>query len=318
MTKKERFTAALLRKIPDRIPTFELEFQLEDEIFGRSFDYSLISRENLSSCGAREYDKILHELAEHNADLFLNKLDYDCIPLCGPQNPDLEKDLTEYIKILRKLVGEDVCMWFHGDGTYSIPDGNEMYEFAYSLADDFEGVLEKAAQKADAAIERNKRYADAGVDIFGLCSDYCYNSGPFVSPEMFSEIIFPYLSKIIEEIRKMGCYAIKHTDGNIMPIIDMLVDSNPHALHSLDPMAGVDIKLVKERYGGKVALCGNVNCALLQTGTDDEVRESIDYCLTYGKPNGGYIFCTSNVAFKGMPPERYNMMLEIWKQNRDY
>ena len=116
----------------------------------------------------------------------------------------------------------------------------------------------------------------------------------------------------------MGCYAIKHTDGNIMPIIDMLVETNPHALHSLDPMAGVDIKTVKERYGGRVALCGNVNCALMQTGTDDEVRESAQYALQYGKPGGGYIFCTSNVAFSGMPSERYTMILDIWRKNRDY
>jgi uroporphyrinogen decarboxylase len=318
MTKKERFTAALRREIPDRIPTFELEFQLESELFGDTFDYSLITPENLASCGAAEYDKILHRLAEHNAELFLEKLDYDCIPLCGPQNPRCEADQIEYIKIMRKLIGDSVCMWFHGDGTFSIPDGNRMYDFAYSLVDDYEGVLERASNAADSAIERNKRYADAGVDVFGLCSDYCYNSGPFVSPQTFSEIIYPYLSRIIAEIRSMGCYAIKHTDGDIMPVIDMLVDANPHALHSLDPMAGVDIKVVKERYGDRVALCGNVNCALLQTGTDEEVIDSAMYCLTYGKPNGGYIFCTSNVAFKGMPPERYKMILELWKKHRDY
>ena len=318
MTKKERFIAALERRIPDRIPTFELEFQLESELFGDTFDYSLVSRENLESCGAAEYDKILHRLAEHNAELFLEKLDYDCIPLCGPQNPRGDKAHLDYVRILRKLIGDSACLWYHGDGTFSIPDGDKMYEFAYSLADDYEGVLERAEKDAESAIERNKRYADAGVDVFGLCSDYCYNSGPFVSPQMFSEIIFPYLSKIIAGIRDMGCYAIKHTDGNIMPIIDMLVDANPHALHSLDPMAGVDIKVVKEKYGHRVALCGNVNCALLQTGTDDEVRDSAMYCLTYGKPNGGYIFCTSNVAFKGMPPERYTKILELWKQNREY
>jgi uroporphyrinogen decarboxylase len=83
-------------------------------------------------------------------------------------------------------------------------------------------------------------------------------------------------------------------------------------------MAGVDIKKVKELYGDRVALCGNVHCAALQTGTDEEVRASAEYCLTWAKPGGGYIFCTSNVPFKGMPPERYRMILDIWKQMRDY
>ena len=37
MTPKERMSAALNRKIPDRVPTFELEFQLADELMGRDF-----------------------------------------------------------------------------------------------------------------------------------------------------------------------------------------------------------------------------------------------------------------------------------------
>jgi uroporphyrinogen decarboxylase len=49
----------------------------------------------------------------------------------------------------------------------------------------------------------------------------------------------------------------------------------------------------------------------MQTGTDEEVLENIIYSMTHGKPGGGYIFCTSNVAFKGMPLERYLLMLEL-------
>ena len=168
------------------------------------------------------------------------------------------------------------------------------------------------------AIERNRRLQDMGVDVLLLCSDYCYNSGPFLSPGMFGRFIAPYLHRIIREARRNGQFTIKHTDGNIMPILDQLVDCEPHALHSLDPMASVDIREVKRRVGGRVALCGNVHCAALQTGTEQDVIDSAEYCLTYGKPGGGYIFCTSNVPFKGMPPERYRLILDVWKRMRDY
>ena len=80
----------------------------------------------------------------------------------------------------------------------------------------------------------------------------------------------------------------------------------------------VDIREVKRLVGDRVCLCGNVNCALMQTGSDQEVIESAEYCLTYGKPGGGYIFCTSNVPFKGLPPERYRMILDVWKRMRMY
>ena len=183
----------------------------------------------------------------------------------------------------------------HGDGTFAIPSGSDMYGFAYRIADDPDAVLADAERMAQNAIEANKRQKEAGLDVALLCSDYCYNSGPFLSPAMFDEYITPFLAKICKAGREDGLYMIKHTDGNIMPILNSLVEAGPHALHSIDPMAGVDIREVKRLVGHKVALCGNVHCAALQTGTDEEVIESAEYCLKYGGEGGGYIFATSNL-----------------------
>lgn len=322
MTHKERAFAALDRQIPDRVPTFELEFQLSEEMFGLPLVPEELRRENIGKLSAKEKDAKLFETAQTAAYIY-GELDYSIIPLkvsaTGTNwEGNLPAEYFTYIKYLQELTNNNVALGGYGDGTFAIPDGDKMYEFAYRTVDDPDGLHAEAKAMADSAIERNKRLAAAGVEVIFLCADYCYNSGPFLSPAMFSEFIQPYLYRIIDEGRKNGQYMIKHTDGNIMPIIDQLVDCKPHALHSLDPMAGVDIKEVKEKYGDKVALCGNVHCAALQTGTDEEVIQSAEYCLTYGKPNGGYLFCTSNVPFKGMPPERYRLILDVWKRMRDY
>ncbi len=66
---------------------------------------------------------------------------------------------------------------------------------------------------------------------------------------MFDDFVTPYLAEAIAGFRELGLYAIKHTDGNIMPILDRLVDARPHALHSLDPQGGVDIAEVKRLVG---------------------------------------------------------------------
>ncbi|MBT5710742.1 hypothetical protein HOI71_06855, partial [Candidatus Poribacteria bacterium] len=104
----------------------------------------------------------------------------------------------------------------------------------------------------------------------------------------------------------------------IMPILDQLVECNAHGLHSIDPQAGVDIAEVKRLYGDKVCLCGNVNCGLLQTGTDEEVIADATYSLKHGMPGGGFIFTTSNVAFKGMPLERYELIMDLRKKHGRY
>jgi len=309
MTHKERAAAALTCKIPDFIPTFELEFQLTKDYIGKDY----LRQHELDGLSKSETDKKLHENAEFMLELF-EKLEYSIIPI---HHLNFENQL-ETARIIRKISGDKYMLTKHGDGTYGIPDGNHMYEFAYRIADDPDGVKRQAENMANGAIEANKRAVDAGFDSFILCADYCYNSGPFLSPEMFREYVTPYLKKIIKSIRDSGAYAIKHTDGDIMPILDQLAECEPHGIHSLDPMARVDIKEVKRLIGDKICLIGNVNCALMQTGTDEEVIESAEYAIEHGKPGGGYMFATSNCPFWGLPLERYLLILDVWKNRRDY
>jgi uroporphyrinogen decarboxylase len=51
MTPKERAVAALTLEVPDKVPTFELEFQLEEEMFGRKFITEDLQPHNLVNLG---------------------------------------------------------------------------------------------------------------------------------------------------------------------------------------------------------------------------------------------------------------------------
>ena len=61
-----------------------------------------------------------------------------------------------------------------------------------------------------------------------------------------------------------------------------------------------------------------MNCAAIQTGTDEDIRQSALYALNHGMPGGGYIFCSSNCIFEGIQPEKYQVMLDVWKEHRVY
>jgi uroporphyrinogen decarboxylase len=207
----------------------------------------------------------------------------------------------------------------HGDATHSIPGGNNMVDFSYRLADEPDAVKRDSGRRVDNALGRAERLREhGGLDGFALCADYCLNTGPFLSPGQFAEFITPYLARLIRGYRDMGFYVIKHTDGNIMPILDQLIETDPHALHSLDPQAGVDIAEIKKLHGDKLCLIGNVNCGLLQTGTDEDAAAATRYALKHGMPGGGYIFSTSNCIYTGMPLARYELMLDIWRKEGNY
>ncbi len=339
-TPAKRAITALNLGQPDEIPTFELEFQLSEAFFGYSINEPRLEKKERHMYSVAEQEKMACDLADKYARVYGDKtakelgptfcsgdeekdnrpgLDYSIIPLYCPTWGDVESPIYKaFRKRLREHFGNTRLFGVHGDGTYGIPSGSKMYDFAYRTVDEPEEMLAEAKRMAERAIEANHRQHEAGIDVALLCSDYCYNSGPFLSPTMFDEFITPFLAMICKAGREDGMYMIKHTDGNIMPIISSLVEAGPHALHSIDPMAGVDIREVKRLYGDRVALCGNVHCAAMQTGTDEDVIASAEYCLKYGAEGGGYFFTTSNIPFAGMPPERYQLVLDVWKKHRKY
>jgi uroporphyrinogen decarboxylase len=323
MTHRERAITAITVGTPDRVPTFELVFhETERDFGGRTFfgtpfepdatgmSYTDIVRYNaqLYVDVARRYD---HSIIFVNATLGKHE------PPGQDPFSSYSRGVVDTLQEIRSIAGDEFLLMCHNDPTFYIPF-NDFEQFIYTLMDEPTETHARARRQVDQSFESCDRLMAAGADGFILCSDYCTNSGPFLSPSMFSEFIAPYLKQAVAEFKRRGAYVIKHTDGNIMPILAQLADAEPHALHSIDPMAGVDIKLVKETIGDRIALCGNVHCAHLQTGTPEQIRESAEYCMRWGKPGGGYIFCTSNCVFRGMPLESYDLIHGIWRAGREY
>ncbi len=317
LTPRQRFINALERRgaLPGLVPHFELVFYLTMEAFGKVHPtHRAYSQWNQME----EKERQLHRL--DMASVYIataERFGHDAIFL--HVNPDSVEETIRLVDIVREKTGDRFFLMRHGDATYSMPDGEHMQEFSTRLRDEPEKLKTEAQSMVDEALRQAELYQrHGGLDGFALCADYCFNTGPFLSPRMFSEFITPYLAKLIQGYREMGFYAIKHTDGNIMPVIDQLVQAKPHALHSLDPQGRVDIAKVKRLYGSQVCLIGNVNCGLLDTGTDAEVESSVRYALQNGMPGGGYIFSTSNCVYTGMRLARYEMMLDIWRREGIY
>ncbi len=239
VTPRQRFVDALEgNPYVGRVPTFELVFFLTMEAFGKVHPSH---RSYHQWVQMSDEERRLHR--EDMVDLYIataERYEHNAIFL-HPNPGDLD-EVLRLIDLVREKSGDRYFLMIHGDATFSIPGGDGMAAFSYRLVDDPEGLKREAAAQVDRALARAERLAAAGgLDGFALCSDYCFNTGPFLSPSRFSEFITPYLARLTQGYRDQGFYVIKHTDGNIMPILDQLVQTHPHALHSLDPQGGVDI-----------------------------------------------------------------------------
>ena len=325
MTHRERFIKTLeCEKIGGRVPHFELVFFLTMEAFGKVHP----SHRNYEQWDQMSYnEKKLH--IEDMADLYIaiaRKYDHSAIFI----QPDKELylgrpadlEVTQWLlETIREKSGDEYYLMMHGDPTWAIPNGDNMMEFAAQMYEEPEVLNEKSKERLEQSLDFAAKLDQRGhlMDGFTLCSDYCFNTNPFFNCEQFDELIVPYLKEVIAEYRKMGYYSIKHSDGNIMPILKQVADCKPNAIHSLDPQGGVDLTEARKIVGDKIALIGNVNSGLLQTGTDEECRQDVLRSLRQGMESGkGYIFSTSNCAYTGLPLERYEMMVDIWREHGVY
>ena len=107
-----------------------------------------------------------------------------------------------------------------------------------------------------------------------------------------------------------GLPVIKHTDGNIMPLMDMLLDAGFDCLDPIDPLGGMDMAYMKRTYGGVMALKGNVNCATtLVSGTAEEVVRETLGVIQAAAAGGGLIVSSSNSIHSSVAPLNYLAML---------
>lgn len=318
MTPREQFIKALRREpLTGHVPHMELVFFLTMEVIGKVHPcHRNYSQWNQMSVKEKQLQ------LEDMADVYIQIAEkYHHNAIFVHPNPGRMDDTVRLLELIRERTGETYYLTIHGDPTFEIPQGNDMMAFSARLFEEPDDMKRQAEERLNNQLYFAEELASKHpglLDGFTLCSDYCFNANPFFSPAMFEEFIAPYLKRVIDEYRAMGFYSIKHTDGNILPILEQMVQCGPDAIHSLDPQGGVSIPAVRHITKGRVALCGNVNCGLLQTGTEEECIADIRRSLREGMAEPGYIFCTSNCIYTGMPLERYELMHHIWREEGVY
>jgi len=179
-----------------------------------------------------------------------------------------------------------------------------------------EVVMEKVLRCNLRIVQRAIR---AGAEIIVLGDDYAGNHGPMMSPELFRQFILPPLAKMIAMIHAEGALCIKHSDGDLYPLLDMIVAAGPDGINPIEPVAGMALKKVKQLVGHKVCLTGNIDCAhLLPYGTVAEVRAAVRQAIADAGPGGGYLLASSNSIHSSCNPQNLIAMVQACHEFGQY
>lgn len=306
MTEKQRLQCVMRGEIPDKVPHFELVFQIPEEAFGLSWP----TGEEIAKASPKEREFAFERWFEIN-ERILDRFHWAAIAAPADGYGFRKGMLAE----AKKRLGDRALIYdWNGDGVFWLMNGADMMTFSVRMYEEQEDLHREAREKCEASKKLAKEQVDQGADFICINSDFAFNTGPFISPEKFNEFVTPYLTEIVDYIHSLGVKAMLHSDGNLNKILDQLISAGIDGLQSIDPQGHMDIAEVKKKYGDKLFLMGNIHTAKMQSTNEEEIRGFVRYSMAHGKPGGRYILSTSNCIFKGMPLSSYLVMLDEYEK----
>jgi len=153
------------------------------------------------------------------------------------------------------------------------------------------------------AIGMVKYYADEGIDGLIPCADFGSSTALLANPSIFVEHVFPWLKAYCDEAHELGMKVLKHCCGRTRAIFDYFIKAGCDAYESIQPTAGMDIKLLKGLYGDRITLWGGVSNENLIGGKMKDVEADARYAIKYAAPKGGFIYGASHSLAVGVPIE---------------
>ena len=171
-------------------------------------------------------------------------------------------------------------------------------EFAKAMADK---VANHIIEIGKESLRRGNLY-DTGLWIY---DDMAYNHQTMMSPKSFEHIFFPAYKRMVKAFKDAGAAkVILHSDGNIAPVLDMLIEAGIDGINPVEPKAGLHIPTLKEKYGKKLSYIGGMcNARVLPFGTKAEIEKQAEEIIEAGH-DGGVIIVAHSIG-PDIPVQNY-------------
>jgi uroporphyrinogen decarboxylase len=311
MNSRERVLCAMNLEIPDRVPWIESELD-EQAVFplmGKGSGKPLVE-DGFDVRSVDEEKEIARFLGKDNisynifAPMFCDKItgkdgrvfygkghiqsekDLDKLVLPDPTEDSLYQEAEKFVKGKEDFAACALSRLGIGSAMYSLG----MEDFFLKVYENPKLVIEVLKQYTEWSRVVLKRLCDIGFDFLWICDDIAFKTGPMFSPKMYREMFLPHLKRAAEVI---SIPWLHHSDGNLLPLMEDWLSLGESAINPIDPNA-MDINYVKETYGHRVCIVGNINVDTLAAGTPEEVEAEVKLRIRDLAPGGGYILASGN------------------------
>jgi hypothetical protein len=204
-------------------------------------------------------------------------------------NPDKDyvDNYRRYVNRHKKGIGDDTVIVIESDvGLDYCMNMAGMELFSYLIMDEPEITGEWLEIRNEAEIRRAKAIADPElVPVMLTYTDIAFKSGTVFSIDFLRKEFFPRLKKLNNAYQEAGVKCLFHSDGNLMPVMDDLVEADIDGINPVETMAGMSIGKIRKQYGKKIFITGGIDVSQLMVyGTPEEVSAE---CIKAIEESGG-------------------------------
>ena len=184
-----------------------------------------------------------------------------------------------------------------------------------ALHPDFaEALLRKHAELCKALMGHFLAALDDHVDIIKIGDDLGTQQSLLMSPDMYRRVLKPIHADYIAFIKERTTARVFfHTDGDVWPLLDDLVEIGIDILNPIQTSAGgmADLAALKARYGRTLAFCGAIDTQhVLPNGTPAEVRAEVERVIRLLGPGGGYLVAAVHTIMDDVPAANILAMVD--------
>ena len=150
--------------------------------------------------------------------------------------------------------------------------------------------------------------------------DICWATGSNLGPKLFEEWVGEEIRQVCQMVRAVpGKLVSLYTLGKMRAILPIMVEARPHMIATFEPNEGdITLREVKQLYGGRIAVMGNLDCVILARGSVDDCRREARRCLDEAKEGGGYILGTADEVPTDTTVEKLEAVAEVVAEHGRY
>jgi hypothetical protein len=151
-----------------------------------------------------------------------------------------------------------------------------------------------------------------------LGEDICCQRGPMVSPRFLERYYAPQLRQGLQPLLDAGCRPVWHCDGDVRPLLDMLIDCGVQGFQGFQPDCGVTVEDVikrRTRDGRPLLIFGPLSVTTeLPVLAAEQVRQRVRDVIAMCRDQADLVLFTSSSILPDVPLANVIAMYEAARE----